>query len=122
MIFKSFKEWAEALAHSVVMVLSGLYCVLFLCLIMGTVSVIYCVIRKINAFFRREFAAGCIVTAIIACLLFGWVTTFVKERYQRVQAQHVADSLAYDLSKFTQMYDTAESIVVNRDTIVYTRK
>ena len=121
MIYREYKTWVDTVKFRVKMLLSGLYGVLCLCLIMGMVSVIYFVIRKVNAFFRRELVAGCIMTAIIALLVFGWVSTFVKERYLRVQAQHTADSLAYDLSKFAQMYDTADVIIINGDTIKYYR-
>lgn len=119
MIYREFKTWKEAVKYRFKMLFSALYGVLYLCLIMGIVSVFCYVMRQINAFFRRETKAACIITLIIVVLAAGWIGTFVKERYQRVQAQHVADSLAYDLSKFTQMYDTAEIIVVNGDTLTF---
>lgn len=117
LIYTSMKQWRLSLRYRLGMFLKGIYGLLVHCLIIGMVSVIYYVMRQVNAFFRRETIAGCIVTFLLALLTMGWITTFVKERHLRVEAQHRADSLAYDLSKFTQMYDSTEIIVINGDTI-----
>ena len=117
LIYSSFKQWRLSFRYRLEMFFKGIYGLVFHCLIVGVISVLYFVIRQINAFFRRETIAGCIVTFLLALLTMGWITTFVKERHQRVEAQHRADSLAYDLSKFTQMYDSTEIIVINGDTI-----
>ena len=117
MLYRSFKEWAIAVKHSGIMLFNALYCVVWLCLIVGLASLFLFVIRQINAFYRRELVAGCIISTIILLMAAGWMITFVNERHSYIQAQHAADSLAYDLSKFTQMYDTAKTIVINGDTV-----
>lgn len=107
MIYYEFRTWRKALEYRGGMILKGLYGLFFHCLIMGTVSLLYFVIRQVNAFYRRETIAGCIITLLLFFLSIGWLASFVNERYQRNEAQYKADSLSYELSKFTQMYDTA---------------
>lgn len=117
MIYTSFLTWRKAAQYRLKALFEGVYGVVFCIIILGIVSLVYYFARQINAFFKRESVAAGIATSIIIFLSVGWVTTFVKERHQRVEAQHRADSLAYSLGKFTQMYDTAETIVINGDTI-----
>ncbi len=121
MIYKGFKSWAEAMRTNLVMFSLGFCGFVLDGLIMGTVSLIACVIRKVNAFFRRETRAAVICTILLCFLIGGWTACFVKERHYRVQAEHRADSLAYDLSKFTQMYDSTDIIVINGDTVKWSR-
>lgn len=117
LIYTSLKQWRLSFRYRLGIFLKGIYGLLVHCLIIGIVSVIYYIICQVNAFFRRETKAGIIISLLLVCCLSGWMFTFVKERHLRVEAQHKADSLAYDLSKFTQMYDSTESIVINGDTI-----
>ena len=117
MIYKDFRIWAEAVKTNTVLLFLGVCGLLFSCLVMGTMSLLYAVIRKINAFYRRETVAAAIIIFIGAAGCVGFIATFVKERHYRVQAEHRADSLAYDLSKFTQMYDSTDIIVINGDTV-----
>ena len=116
-IYTSVKQWRLSLRYRLGMFLKGIYGLIFHCLIIGIVSVLYYVIRQVNAFFRRETIAGIVISVLLAGCLSGWMLTFVKERRLRMEAQHKADSLAYDLSKFTQMYGSTETIVINGDTI-----
>lgn len=117
MIYTSFLTWRKAAEYRLRALFTGLYGVIFCIIILGIVSLLCYVARQINAFFRRESVAAGIVTSIIIFLSVGWVLTFVSERHKRIEAQHRADSLAYNLGRFTQMYDTTETIVINGDTI-----
>lgn len=100
-------------------VLVGSLGFLYYGVIIGMVSLVVFACRQVNAFFRREPVAAAIVSVLIIGLSVGWMVTFVHERHQRVTMEHRADSLAYDLSKFTQMYDMRESVIFNGDTIKY---
>lgn len=117
MIYREFRTWRKGTERRLYQLLNGFYGLLFNSLIMGIVSLLIYAARQVNAFFRRETIAAGIVSCLVIALSVGWLTTFVKERHKRVEIQHRADSLAYGLSKFTQMYDSTEAIVINGDTI-----
>lgn len=117
MIYTEFRTWWAGAKHRSKMVFIGALGFIYFSVICGIVSLLYYVIRQVNAFCRREITAACIVCTIILVMSFGWLFTFVKEREGRVIAEHVADSLAYDLSKYTQMHDTSIHIVEPEDTL-----
>ena len=117
MIYKEFRTWRIVSKLYVKRILNGFYGVFCFCLIMGITSAFLAVIRQVNAFYRRETKAAIIITAIFLLISFGWIGTFVKERRLYVEAQHKADSLAYDLSKFTQMYGNARELKIE-ETVV----
>ena len=115
--FETFRSWRIVGWCRFKQLAEALWAILYVWIVWGILSLFIYIGRQIGAFFRRETIAGCIIVAIIASMGIGWLTTFVKERDRAVTAQHRADSLAYDLSKFTQMYDTTDIIVINGDTI-----
>ena len=55
----------------------------------------------------------------VVCLLLIYVFMFVKGRARLVTAEYQRDSLSYELSKFTQMYDSTATIIINGDTVRY---
>ena len=117
MIYREFTDWQEEFINRLKQLTQGVFGLLFYVILMGIVSLfVYCG-KQIEAFFRRETIAASIVAIVFVLMSVGWTITFVKERHKRVEAQHKADSLSYDLSKFTQMYDSTELIVINGDTI-----
>lgn len=117
MIYTEFKTWYEALKYRSRMVFFGSLGFIYFVIIIGAMSIFYYVIRQVNAFFRREIIAGCIISSIMLLMAFGWGYTFVQERYRYSVTQHRADSLSYDLSKLTQMFESSDTIVINGDTI-----
>ena len=117
MIYTEFRTWRMALSYRLRLVLSGFYGLFVFCVIIGIASLFLYCIRQVNAFFRRETIAACIITSILLLMSAGWCGTFIRERQRYVKAQHVADSLAYDLSKFTQMYGNARELKIE-ETVV----
>lgn len=117
MIYREFITWRKALEYRFKQFSEGFYGLLVKCLILGLVSLACYLFRVIDAFFRRETIAGCIVTVLLLGMGFGWFSSFIRERQMRVEAQHRADSLSYDLSKLTQMFDANDTLVINGDTI-----
>jgi hypothetical protein len=117
MIYTSFKSWLEALkyyAKSLFWDICGLFVI---CLIMGMVSVILFVARRLKRGFLRETFACVFLAACLFAVSAGWLTTFVKERHSSVYCQHKADSLAFELSRFTQAYEDGDKVVIGDDTI-----
>lgn len=117
MIYREFRTWYKASQYRLRQFSEGLYGLLVKCLLLGLISLACYLFRVIGAFYRRETVAGCIVTVLLLSMGTGWLTSFIKERHLRVEAQHRADSLSYDLSKLTQMFESSDTIVVNGDTI-----
>ena len=117
MIYTSFHMWRKAAEYRLKSLFSGVYGVVFCIVILGIVSLFHYLARQVAAFCRREAIAAGIIATLFVIILFGWLGTFVKVSYQKEEAQHRADSLAYKLSEFTQMYDTTETIVINGDTV-----
>ena len=61
-----------------------------------------------------------VLGASIVVAVLVWVLTFTSMRARAVGAEHQRDSLSYELSKFTEMYDKAgEKVIVEDDTISY---
>jgi hypothetical protein len=61
-----------------------------------------------------------VLGAAIVVVALVWVITFASMRARAVGAEHQRDSLSYELSKFTQMYDkSGEKVIVEDDTISY---
>lgn len=113
--FDSFAEWRSFLWDAVKCFLFG-FGKMLLAFVYGLISLIAYAIRQIEAFCKRETIAACIVGSLFVLMASGWIYTFVSERAVAVSAQHMADSLSYDLSKYTQMY---EKRTVNIDTTDY---
>lgn len=117
MIYREFRTWRMATIYRLRQFSEGFYALLVKCFLLGLVSLVCYLFRVIGAFFRRETIAGCIITVLILAMGAGWLTSFIRERQLRVEAQHRADSLSYDLSKLTQMFASEDTIVVNGDTL-----
>lgn len=115
-IFNSLSEWWDYAKNACVCFAKGVASV-FLAIFFGVVSFFVWIGKLIEAFCRRETVAAIVIGVIFLGMTFGWVFTFTKERHAAVTAQHKADSLAYDLSKYTQFVKPDDVLVLNGDTI-----
>lgn len=114
-LFDSWHQWKVCFLSGCSKFLWGLLRIIT-CVILGILSIIRYLWRLFVAFVRRNpiIAIGGFVTVII----FTWLLTFVQMRSRAVGAEHQRDSLSYELSKFTQMYDSATYVITN-DTTYY---
>ena len=119
-IFKSFTDW-WGFVRRTLFLMCKMVCRLLYAVIMGIVSVFVYVGKQIEAFCRRETIAAIIIGVVLCAMIVGWVFTFTKERTAYVTAQHKADSLAYSLDQFEQLYDSTATVVINGDTVRYGR-
>lgn len=113
--FSSFADWRKSMYIHFLQTWDGLAGI-FLDVVFGIASGIRWMGRKVDAFCRREPVAATLVAIMFLCMAFGWFYTFVTEREAAVSAQHVADSLSYNLDRFMQAYDT---VIVDGDTLKY---
>jgi len=114
--FDSLSEWWDYSLKVCAEFANGVLGVMF-AIIFGVVSFFVWIGKLIEAFCRRETVAAIVIGVIFLGMTFGWVFTFTKERHAAVTAQHKADSLAYDLSKYTQFVKPDDVLVLNGDTI-----
>lgn len=114
-LFTSFADWCKSMYIHFLQLWDSLAGI-FLDIVFGVVSIALWVERKVNAFCHREPVAATLIAIVFLCMAFGWLYTFVTEREAAVSAQHVADSLSYDLSRIMQAYDT---VIVDGDTLKY---
>ncbi|SEA79992.1 hypothetical protein SAMN04487851_11473 [Prevotella sp. tc2-28] len=117
MIYIEFRTWYKASQYRLKQFSEGFYGLVVKCLLLGLISLLCYLYRVINAFFRRETIAGCIISVILFGVSFSYATSFIKERKLRVEAQYRADSLSYELSKLTQMFEKEDTLIVNGDTL-----
>lgn len=117
LLFDDFRQWKVCMLAGLSKFSWGL-CRMLTGILFGIVSIFVWAYRKVCAFCRREPIAATIVAILLFTMTFGWIYTFVTERHATVTAQHIADSLSYDLSRITQAYD---SVIVDGDTIKFER-
>lgn len=114
-LFSSFADWRKSMYIHFLQLWDSL-AGLFLDIVFGIASLFLWMYKKVCAFCRREPVAAALIAIVFLCMAFGWLYTFVTEREAAVSAQHVADSLSYDLSRIMQAYDT---VIVDGDTLKY---
>ena len=112
-LFDSFRGWRVVGRSRGRQLMEGLYGVLVIWLFWGVASLLLYAVRQIEAFCRRETVAALIISVLLVLVCGGWMLTFVRERTAAVNAQHRADSLAYQLSMFTQMYDDTDTLDIH---------
>ena len=115
--FESFRSWRIVGWCRLREFLQGLYGIVYIWLLWGILSIFIYIGKQIEAFCRRETIAAFIISILYFLMGTGWYLTFLHERAMTISAQHKADSLAYDVSRITQMYDSTDIIVINGDTI-----
>ena len=114
-LFASFRQWRSSMAAALRKFFLGL-AQLLMGIVFGIISIIVSAFRRVEAFCRREPVAATLIAIVLLAMAFGWLYTFVSSRHALVAAQHVADSLSYDLSRYMQPYDT---VIVDGDTLKY---
>ena len=114
-IFDSFKEWRNYLFESVKLFGVGIAKVLY-SFVFGIISVCVYIGKKIEAFCKRETTAALIIGFVFCAVCVGCVYVFTQERHARVEAQHKADSLSYELGRITQIASVQPR--VNNDSTV----
>ena len=114
-LFTSFADWRKSMYIHFLQLWDSL-AGLFLDIVFGIASLFLWMYNKVASFCRREPVAAALIAIVFLCMTFGWLYTFVTEREAAVSAQHVADSLSYDLSRIMQAYDT---VIVDGDTLKY---
>ena len=117
LLYDDLRQWRVCMKSGIKEFLWGAKTIL-MGILFGLLSVFRWIGRLIAAFCRREPVAATIVAILLFTMTFGWIYTFVTERHATVTAQHIADSLSYDLSRITQAYD---SVIVDGDTIKFER-
>ncbi len=114
-LFDSWHQWKVCFLSGCSKFLWGLLRIIT-CVILGILSIIRYLWRLFVAFVRRNPIIA--IGGFVAVIIFTWLLTFVQMRSRAVGAEHQRDSLSYELSKFTQMYDSATYVITN-DTTYY---
>ena len=117
MKYQTSKEWLEAAKYRTRQFCEGLWGLIYSVIILGVASLVGYAASEVLAFYSREKVAGAIVSVLLALVLLGWLYTFVSERADVVKFEHRADSLSYELSKYTQFDDGTERFIIDGDTI-----
>ena len=68
----------------------------------------------------RDYPDIALGGAIVICFAV-WILTFAQARVGQKTLEYQRDSLSYELSKFTQAYDTVEATGVNDSSLVATK-
>ena len=100
LLFDDFRQWRVCLWAGVCKFLWGLWRIIS-CLLFGIISFLVWIGKQIEVFCKREFIASLIIGVLFVFLLTGWLTTFMSERAQRVNAEMQRDSIIYELSRYT---------------------
>lgn len=107
LLFDNFKQWRVCFMAGVEKMLWG-FCRIITCIFLGIASILVWLWREFVELVRKNPKVFIIVFTILAILI--WLFTFVSMRARAVGAEHQRDSISYELSKFTQMYDENDSI------------
>lgn len=116
LLFDSWHSWKVCFLSGCKKFLWG-FVRIITCIILGILSVIRWLWRLLRKAVG-DYPTSSIIIAVLLCIGI-YLFMFVKGRARLVTAEHQRDSLSYELSKFTQMYDSTETIVINGDTIRY---
>ena len=117
LLFDDFHQWLVCLLAGIKKLAWGVFRIVT-CLIGAVLSLLRALWRRIVKFVGMypNIAVG----AALVIMALIWMFTFASMRAKTVSAEHQRDSLSYELSKFTQMYDTTETqVIVGDDTVVY---
>ena len=116
LLFDDWHQWKVCMWAGICKASWGLWRIIS-CLLFGLLSVFWWLCKQICAFRKREFVASFVIVVVILFLVFGWITTFVKERSMRVTAEHERDSVAYVLQQKMEIYELHKETVITGDTI-----
>lgn len=117
LLFDDFRQWLTCLLAGVRKFCWGIFRIVT-CLIGAVLSLLRALWRRMVRFTGNY--PNIVLGAAIVVVALVWVLTFASMRAKVVGAEHQRDSLSYELSKFTQMYDKAEEkVIVEDDTISY---
>ncbi len=117
LLFDDFHQWLTCLLAGVRKFCWGIFRIVT-CLIGAVLSLLRALWRRMVRFTGNY--PNIVLGAAIVVVALVWVLTFASMRARAVGAEHQRDSLSYELSKFTQMYDKAgEKVIVEDDTISY---
>lgn len=117
LLFDDFHQWLTCLLAGVRKFCWGIFRIVT-CLIGAVLSLLRALWRRMVRFTGNY--PNIVLGAAIVVVALVWVLTFASMRAKVVGAEHQRDSLSYELSKFTQMYDKAdEKVIVEDDTISY---
>ena len=117
LLFDDFHQWLTCLLAGVRKFCWGIFRIVT-CLIGAVLSLLMALWRRMVRFTGNY--PNIVLGAAIVVVALVWVLTFASMRARVVGAEHQRDSLSYELSKFTQMYDKdGEKVIVEDDTISY---
>lgn len=117
LLFDDFHQWLTCLLAGVRKFCWGIFRIVT-CLIGAVLSLLRALWRRMVRFTGKY--PNIVLGAAIVVVALVWVLTFTSMRAKVVGTEHQRDSLSYELSKFTQMYDKAdEKVIVEDDTISY---
>lgn len=117
LLFDDFHQWLTCLLAGIKKFCWGVFRIVT-CLIGAVLSLLRALWRRVVKFVGMYPNIAVSIALVVIALV--WVFTFTSMRVRAVGAEHQRDSLSYELSKFTQMYDTTETkIIIDNDTVVY---
>lgn len=117
LFFDDFHQWLTCLLAGIKKFCWGVFRIVT-CLIGAVLSLLMALWRKVVKFVGMYPNIAVSIALVVIALV--WVLTFASMRVRAVGAEHQRDSLSYELSKFTQMYDTTGTkITIGNDTVVY---
>lgn len=117
LLFDDFHQWLTCLLAGVRKLCWGIFRIVT-CLVGAVLSLLRALWRRMVRFTGNY--PNIVLGAAIVVVALVWVLTFASMRAKVVGTEHQRDSLSYELSKFTRMYDKAdEKVIVEDDTISY---
>ena len=117
LLFDDFHQWLTCLLAGIKKFCWGVFRIVT-CLIGAVLSLLRALWRRVVKFVGMYPNIAVSIALVVIALV--WVLTFASMRVRAVGAEHQRDSLSYELSKFTQMYDTTGTkITIGNDTVVY---
>ena len=116
LLFDSWHSWKVCFLSGCKKFLWGLVRIIT-CIVLGILSVIRWLWRLLRKAVG-QYPTSAIIIAVLLCIGI-YMFMFVTGRARLVTAEYQRDSLSYELSKFTQMYDSTATIIINGDTVRY---
>ena len=121
LLFDSWHQWKVCFCEGCKKMVRGLLRIIT-CVIFGFLSVVRWLWQLFIAFVKKNTAIA--IGGFLVVILLTWLLTFIQMRVQVVGTEHQRDSLSYELSKFTQMYEDStrssgewSTVIVDNDTL-----
>lgn len=117
-LFDNFRQWNVCFLAGCRNAIWGIFRIIT-CILFGTLSIIRYFWRLFVGFVRKNPVIA--IVGFMVVIVITWLITFVQMCARAIGAEHQRDSMSYELSKFTQMYDST-NIFPTIDSTNYEKK